>query len=173
MISSRYEYGTSPRKLEPDIRRKKQTMPNKQPKSKKLRVVEELPRQDIKISKAQKKKQIKLTLVVVGIFILLLTVSYRNSQINEQFSKVQNLKKDLASIKKENEQLEVSIENSLNINTVEKLAKEKLGMQKLTNKQTVYVALPKKDYVETSTEEVIVEEEKNWLEQLIDKIFNK
>ena len=173
MIRSRYEYGTSPRKLEPDIRRKKQTMPNKQPKSKKLRVVEELPRQDIKISKAHKKKQIKLTLVVVGIFILLLTVSYRNSQINEQFSKVQNLKKDLASIKKENEQLEVSIENSLNINTVEKLAKEKLGMQKLTNKQTVYVALPKKDYVETSTEEVIVEEEKNWLEQLIDKIFNK
>ena len=86
---------------------------------------------------------------------------------------MQSLKKDLASIKKENEQLEVSIENSLNVNTVEKLAKEKLGMQKLTNKQTVYVALPKKDYVETSTEEVIVEEERNWLEQLIEKIFNK
>ena len=173
MISSRYEYETSPRKVEPDIRRKKQVNPNRQPRKKKLRVVEDLPRQEVKISKAQKKKQIKLTFVVVGIFILLLTVSYRNSQINEQFSKVQNLKKDLASIKKENEQLEVSIENSLNINTVEKLAKEKLGMQKLTNKQTVYVALPKKDYVETSTEEVIVEEERNWLEQLIEKIFNK
>ena len=173
MISSRYEYETSPRKVEPDIRRKKQVNPNRQPRKKKLRVVEDLPRQEVKISKAQKKKQIKLTFVVVGIFILLLTVSYRNSQINEQFTKVQSLKKDLASIKKENEQLEVSIENSLNINTVEKLAKEKLGMQKLTNKQTVYVALPKKDYVETSTEEVIVEEEKNWLEQLIDKIFNK
>lgn len=173
MISSRYEYETSPRKVEPDIRRKKQVNPNRQPRKKKLRVVEDLPRQEVKISKAQKKKQIKLTFVVVGIFILLLTVSYRNSQINEQFTKVQSLKKDLASIKKENEQLEVSIENSLNINTVEKLAKEKLGMQKLTNKQTVYVALPKKDYVETSTEEVIVEEEKNWLEQLIEKIFNK
>ncbi|MCI8636446.1 MAG: hypothetical protein HFJ36_01035 [Clostridia bacterium] len=173
MISSRYEYETSPRKVEPDIRRKKQVNPNRQPRKKKLRVVEDLPRQEVKISKAQKKKQIKLTFVVVGIFILLLTVSYRNSQINEQFTKVQSLKKDLASIKKENEQLEVSIENSLNINTVEKLAKEKLGMQKLTNKQTVYVALPKKDYVETSTEEVIVEEERNWLEQLIEKIFNK
>lgn len=171
MISSRYEYETSPRKLEPDIRRKKQNVPNKQQKKKKLRVVEDLPKQEVKISKAQKKKQIKLTLVVVGVFILLLTISYRNSQINEQFSKVQNLKKDLASIKKENEQLEVSIENSLNINTVEKLAKEKLGMQKLTNKQTVYVTLPKKDYVETSTEEVIVEEEKSWWEQLIAKIF--
>ncbi len=173
MISSRYEYETSPRKVEPDIRRKKQVNPNRQPRKKKLRVVEDLPRQEVKISKAQKKKQIKLTFVVVGIFILLLTVSYRNSQINEQFTKVQSLKKDLASIKKENEQLEVSIENSLNVNTVEKLAKEKLGMQKLTNKQTVYVALPKKDYVETSTEEVIVEEERNWLEQLIEKIFNK
>ena len=173
MISSRYEYETSPRKVEPDIRRKKQVNPNRQPRKKKLRVVEDLPRQEVKISKAQKKKQIKLTFVVVGIFILLLTVSYRNSQINEQFTKVQSLKKDLASIKKENEQLEVSIENSLNVNTVEKLAKEKLGMQKLTNKQTLYVALPKKDYVETSTEEVIVEEERNWLEQLIEKIFNK
>lgn len=78
----------------------------------------------------------------------------------------------MASVKKENEQLEVNIENSLNINTVEKLAKEKLGMQKLTNKQTVYVTLPKKDYVESSTEEVIVEEEKSWWEQIIDKIFN-
>lgn len=172
MISSKYEYETSPRKLEPDIRRRKQVNPNRQPKRKNLRVVKDLPRQEIKISKEQKKKQINLTLVVVSIFILLLTISYRNSQINEQFSKVQSLKKELASVKKENEQLEVNIENSLNINTVEKLAKEKLGMQKLTNKQTVYVTLPKKDYVESSTEEVIVEEEKSWWEQIIDKIFN-
>lgn len=167
MARSGYEYGTSPRKLEPDIQRKKQTQ------KRKLKVVEDLPRQDIKISKEQKKKQTKLTLVVIGVFILLLTISYRNSQINEKFNQVQTLKKELSSLQKENEQLKVSIENSLNLNTIEKQAKEKLGMQKLTNKQTVYVSLPKKDYVESASEEVVIEKEKNWFKQFVDKIFNR
>lgn len=167
MARSRYEYETSPRKLEPDVPKKRQTQ------KRKLKVVEDLPRQEVRISKEQKKRQIKLTLVVIGIFVLLLTISYRNSQINEKFNEVQTLKKELSSLKKENEQLEVNIENSLNLNTIEKLAKEKLGMQKLTNKQTVYVNLPKKDYVESASEKVIIEKEKNWFEQFVDKIFNR
>lgn len=166
MARSRYEYGTSPRKIQPDVQRRKQ------PQKKKIRVVEDLPKQDVKISKEQKKRQTKLTLVVVGIFIILLTVSYRNSQINEKFNRVQTLKRELATIEKENEQLKVSIENSVNLNTIEKLAKEKLGMQKLTNKQTMYITLPKKDYVESASEEVVVEEEENWFEQIIHKIFH-
>ena len=109
----------------------------------------------------------------MGIFVLLLTISYRNSQINEKFNQVQTLKRELSSLKKENEQLEVSIENSVNLNTIEKQAKEKLGMQKLTNKQTVYVSLPKKDYVESASEEVVIEKEKNWFEKFVDKIFNR
>lgn len=164
MAKSRYQYETSPRKLEPK-------QPKKQPQKKSLKVLEDLPKQDIKISKQQKKKQIKLTLLVVGIFIILLTISYRNSQINEKFNHVQKLKRELSSLQKENEQLKVSIENSVNINTVEKLAKEKLGMQKLTNKQIVYITLPKKDYVESASEEVIDKEEKNWFEKIIDKIL--
>lgn len=167
MGNNRYEYTTSPRKIDPNYQKRKQ------PKRKPLKVVEDLPRQDVKISKEQKKKQTKLTLTVIAIFILLLTISYRNSQINEKFTEVQTLKKELSSLQKENEQLKVSIENSVNINTIEKLAKEKLGMQKLTNKQTVYVSLPKKDYVESASEEVIIDEAKNWFEQFVDKIFNK
>ena len=128
MARSRYEYSTSPRKLQPDYQRKS--------KKRNLKIVEDLPRQEVKISAEQKKKQIKLTLVVIGIFTLLLTISYRNSQINEKFSEAQSLKRELSSIEKENEQTKVAIENSLNLNTIEKLAKEKLGMQKLTNKQT-------------------------------------
>lgn len=167
MARNRYEYGTSPRKVEPDLQRRKQA------KKKKLKIVEDLPRQDIKVSKEQKKIQMKLTLLVIGIFILLLTISYRNSQINEKFSQVQTLKRELSSLEKENEQLKVSIENSINLNTIEKLAKEKLGMQKLTNKQTVYLTLPKKDYVESVSEEIVNKKEKNWLEQFVDKIFNR
>ena len=79
----------------------------------------------------------------------------------------------LSSLEKENQQLKVNIENGLNLNNIEKLAKEKLGMQKLTNKQTLYVSLPKKDYVEAATEEVLIENEKSWFEQFVNKIFHK
>ena len=167
MGTNRYEYTTSPRKLEPNHTRKKQT------KRKPLKVVKDIPRQDVKLSKEQKKKQTRLTLTVISIFVLLLTISYRNSQINEKFTEVQTLKKELSSLQKENQQLKVNIENSVNTNTIEKLAKEKLGMQKLTNKQTVYINLPKKDYVESASEEVVIEEEKSWFEQIVDKIFNR
>ena len=165
--SNRYQYETSPRKLEPDVKKRRQIQ------KKKLKVVEDLPRQDVKISKEQQKRQTQLTLIVIGIFILLLTISYRNSQINEKFNQMQTLKRELSSLQKENQQLKVSIENSLNLNTIEKLAKEKLGMQKLTNKQTVYISLPKRDYVESASEEIIVKKEKNWFEQVVDKIFNR
>lgn len=166
MARARYETGTSPRKLEPDYQRKQK---RKKPR---LRVVEDLPRQEVKVSKAQKVRQRQLTLVVAGIFLLLVTISYRNSQINEKFNEVQDLKQQLASLEKENEQLEVSIENSLNANNIEKLAKEQLGMQKLTNKQTVNVILPKKDYVEPSKEEITIEddENENWFQKLLDKL---
>lgn len=167
MAKTGYQYTTSPRKLEPDIQRKKHNSHNN------LRVVEDLPRQRVRVSKEQKKKQKNLTLIVIGIFILLLTISYRNSQINEKFNEVQTLKKELSSLEKENQQLEVSIQNSLNLNNIEKQAKEKLGMQKLTNKQTVCVTLPKKDYVEPAVEEVRRTQEKNWFEKFVDKIFNR
>ena len=167
MARTGYQYTTNPRKLEPDVRERKSS------RQRKLKVVEDLPRQRVQLSKEQKKRQKNITLVVIGIFILLLTISYRNSQINEKFTEVQTLKKELSSLEKENEQLEVNIENSLNLNNIEKQAKEKLGMQKLTNKQTVYVTLPKKDYVEPASEEVIKKEETNWFQQIVDKIFNR
>ena len=165
MASTRYQYETSPRKLEPEIKKKN--------KKAKLKIVEDVPRQKVKISSEQKKQQRKVTLIVIGVFLLLLTISYRNSQINEQFNNVQKMKRELSTLQKENEQLKVSIENGLNLNTIEKLAKEKLGMQKLTNRQTVYVTLPKKDYTESASEKIIVEDEKSWIESIKEKIFGK
>lgn len=164
MARAGYQYGTSPRKLEPEYTpRKRQN----------IKIVKQNV-QNKSVNLSVKKKQIKLTLTIIAIFAVLLTISYRNSQINEKFSKVQTLKKELSSLEKENEQLKVSIENSLNNNYIEQQAKEKLGMSKLTNKQTVYVTLEKKDYVESPSEKVIIEtEEKNWFQNLVDTIFNK
>ena len=166
MARSRYEYSTSPRKLQPEYSPRRE-------KKNKLKVVKDLPRQEVKMTKEQMHVRKRVVLLVVAIFVVLLTVSYRNSQINEKFSQVQKLKKELSSIQKENEQLKVNIENSLNLNNVEKIAKEKLGMQKLTNRQTLYVSLPKRDYVEAATEEVKKEEDKNWFQKIVDSLFNK
>ena len=168
MAQAKYQYGTSPRKIEPDYdRRSKETHKKGQ-----LKIVKELPKQQIKLSKEQRNRQMKTTVTVVGLFLLLLTISCRNSQIDKKFDQIQDQKKQLATLQKENEQLKVSIENSLNLNNVEKVAKEELGMQKLSTRQTVYITLPKKDYVESASEKVKIEEEKKWWEKLADKIFN-
>ncbi len=164
MKNQRYEYSTSPRKIDVQPKKRKTT------KKRDLKIVQDIKRQEVKLSKEQKKKQRNMTFLVIGIFAVLLVISYRNSQINEKFSEIQGLESSLALLEKENQQLEVNIEDSLNFNNIEKQAKEQLGMQKLTTGQTVYVTLPKKDYTEVNSEEVIIEE-KNWFEQLIENIF--
>jgi len=156
-----YQYETSPRKLKPEYEYKK----NKKVSAKKTNKKKVSKKTQVK----QNRKAETIILVAIG-FIILLAISYRNTLINERFSEIKELKTNLAAITKENEQLEVNIENSLNLSNIEKEAKERLGMQKLTNKQTVYISLPKKDYVEAATEEVIIEEETNWFENIINKI---
>lgn len=170
MAQAKYQYGTSPRKVETNPNYNKRNKKNVN--RRKLEVVKEVPRQQVKISKKQKIKQFKMTIMVVALFLLLLTISCRNSQIDRQFNNIQDQKKVLAALQKENEQLKVSIENSLNLSNVEKVAREELGMEKLTNKQTVYVTLPKKDYVESASEKVVIEEEKNWFEKLVNFVNN-
>ncbi|MCI8618412.1 MAG: hypothetical protein HFJ60_09340 [Clostridia bacterium] len=168
MAQEKYQYGTTPRKFEPDYNRRTKEIVTKKP----LQVVKDMPKQQVKVSGEQKKRQMKITVTVIGVFLLLLTISCRNSQIDKKFNQIQEQKKILADLQKENEQLRVSIENSQNLSNIEKVAKEELGMQKLTNKQIVYVSLPKKDYIETASEKVIIEDEKNWLEKLLDKFLN-
>ena len=110
----------------------------------------------------------KVVLYIALGFAILFAISYQNSLIIESFNEKEALKKDLATIEKENEQLKVNIENSLNLTNIEQLAKERLGMQKLDNSQKVYVNLDKKDYVQSATEEVIVEEEKTLWDRIIE-----
>ena len=50
------------------------------------------------------------------------------------------------------------------------VAKEELGMQKLSSKQTVYITLPKKDYVETAAEKVVINEPQTWWQKITTKI---
>ena len=163
---NRYEYETSPKKLEPYYA----------PNQKKVKTKAKNEKKSSKNTKKQKetrKLKLKIMLYLAVGFTILFAISYRNAKIDENFDKVQTLKSELVAIEKENAQLEVNMENSLNLNNIEKAAKEKLGMQKLDESQKVYVSLPKEDYVEPASEQVIVEENTNWFTNLINKIFGK
>ena len=162
---NRYQYETSPRKLEPEYSPvtkkypKKSVTPRNRNKTKNIS----------KASIIRRKDQFKLIAAVLIVFSAVLTMSYRNSQIDESFSKTEELKEKYMAIEKGNDQMKVDIENSLNYNNVEQQAKELLGMQKLSNKQTVYVNLPKKDYIQPATETVVIEKNDGFINTVINK----
>lgn len=158
---NRYQYETSPRKVEPDYKPKRRKTTN-------VKKVEK-PKAKVEVKKSIK---FKLVLYLAIAFMVLLAISYRNSKINEEFSEVKSMQKELAQLEKENQQLNINIQNDLNLSQIEKSAKELLGMQKLTSKQTVNVNLSKKDYVEPSSEEVVIEESHDLVTIIINFIKN-
>lgn len=159
-----YQYETSPRKIEHEYnipKKTKKKVPKPKIKSQKLK-------------EKQKAKEVKTAktnfVIVMGIAIIcILFVMYRTVQINESFSEIQDLTKQISEIEKINSQIAVSVQNSLSLGTIETTAINTLGMQKLSNKQTVYITLDKKDYVEPNVNVQV--EEKSFVEKIIDKIF--
>ena len=158
-----YQYETSPRKIEPEYEKIKNPYKVKKSSTAKKKSYK-------KQAKKQAKSKTKMIMAIMITFSILFAIIYQNSLITESFSKKESLKKNLGAIEKENEQLKVNIEKSLNLNNVEQSAKEMLGMQKLDNSQKVYINLPKEDYVESASEEVIIEEETSFGEKLLNII---
>lgn len=159
-----YQYETSPRKLQPEYEPQRNPYKKKKSSVKKVNKVQKQP-------KKQMKPKAKIAIYIAIGFAILFAISYRNSLITENFNQKEELKKNLSAIEKENEQLKVNIEKTLNLNSVEQSAKEMLGMQKLDNSQKVYINLPKKDYIESAAEKIQIEEEKNFFQKLIDNII--
>lgn len=163
-----YQYDTNPRKLQPEYE------PKKNPYQKKKSSSQKVKKERVKNQEKRKiKPKIKLIFYIVIGFSILFAISYQNSLITESFNKKEELNKNLGAIEKENEQLQVNIEKSLNLSKVEQSAKEMLGMQKLDNSQKIYISLPKKDYIEANTEEIVVNEEGNFWDKLIKNIIEK
>ena len=127
----------------------------------------------IRKSAMERKKNIIRIFDVIICFLMLMLISYRYATINANFRQKENLKKELASIQKENEQLKVNIEKQMSFNAIEQEAKEKLGMQKLDNNQKVYVNLNKSDYIEPSESVSNTENQKEetWWCKLLKDLF--
>ena len=119
--------------------------------------------------KKVKKNYFGFAVYLTIVFGVLFIICYRYAWINTQFSKKEKLKNDLMGINKEISQLEVTIEKQLNINNVEKMATEMLGMKKLDNSQKVYIVLEKKDYTQSNSN-TIEYEDKNWIGKLLETL---
>lgn len=182
-----YQYDTNPRKLKPEYPRtrkepvkRKTSQTSRKQISRKIETTSNTKRKNT--AKKSKKDEIKAQKILAAktkfsifikcalLFAIIFLMLFRNSQISESFSKIQTLKTSITKTQKENDQIEINIQNSMNSNNLEQKAKDLLGMQKLTNKQIVYISIPKKDYVEYKAEEIIMEEEKGFFENIIDKI---
>ena len=182
MPRASYQYGTSPRKYEPEYtpRRtnakttKKATTNRanaKKAETKKSDAKKRIQKQ--RTQKAEQRKSRTLQVVVVlAIFGMLLALSYREITIMEMFNQKKNLENQLSTIQKENGQVEKSIreeESKLNWNEIQQTASEQLGMQR---KVAIPVDLEKADNVET-TNKFIKEEETNIIEDIIEYFINK
>ena len=160
-----YQYETSPRKLEPEYEPIKREYPRKSTARRINRKEQE---------KIKKSMQRKIMIYVAIGFAALFIISYRYSSIDDTYALLKDKKSELAVIEKETTQLEANIENSINLTTIEQEAKERLGMQKLSPEQVVYVALPKTDHVEANSEEVkSTDLEENWFMKIINKIIQE
>lgn len=165
-----YQYETSPKKLKPEYE------PTKSKKTQKKAIETKKKQEKSTSTNIKPKSNIKahvkaISYILVG-FALLFAISYRNSLITESFNEKEDLKKKLGVLQKENAQLEINIQSTLNLANIQKNASEMLGMQKIDESQKVYVTLPKKDYVEPATEHIKTEETKRWYEKLLDSIMS-
>lgn len=163
--ANRYQYETSPRKLQPDYTPVKKGYP-KNSTAKKQNVKPQVKKQEAK------NLNTKIIFYIAVVFAILFAVSYRNALITQTYSQVKDLKSELAQVEKENKQLEINIESQTNFGAIEEKAKNDLGLKKLDDSQIVYVSLDKQDYVESSAQEVKIEEDSNWFKSIINKIKN-
>lgn len=168
MPRTSYQYGTSPRKYEPEYTTKKTK--NQPTKAKqKNEKVEEMKRklEKQKIKKAEeRKKNIKQVVLVVSVFVMLFTVSYREISIMEMFNHKKDLESKLAVVEKENGQVEKNIkevESTLDWNKIKQVATEQLGMQAQTGKP---IDLEKTDFVETESK-YIKEDKTSIMEKIV------
>lgn len=177
MPRASYQYGTSPRKYEPEYTPRTTTRKTtNKTTSKKTEIKKSDAKRRIekrRTEKVQERKNKTLQVVVVlAIFGMLLAVSYREIAIMELFNQKEKMENQLSTIQKENGQVEKSIrevESKLNWNDIMATAKNELGMQQ---KVAIPVDLEKTDNVETTTK-LIEEEEKNIVEEIIAYFINK
>lgn len=118
-------------------------------------------------SKAKPASNLAKALFIISIisaFAILMVITYRYNIISEKNLMSQKLKADLDATEANLLASKIAVEQNTDIDYIESYAKQKLGMQKPTSSQTVYV--------DTSniTQVVEVNENLNVIESIISKV---
>ena len=183
-----YQYSTNPKKYYPEYtsnnKKKKnnnvgvkknkysQNMNtnNKNSKALKGKVTNYKHNELLESKKKARKEKRNTKIYWAFLFFLIITLAilivYRNSYADEKFMQLNKKTKQIEEMKKENEQLKLSLQNSMSLNKIEEKAKN-IGMQKLDSSKIVKISLPKKDFIEPS-EKVTISNKK---ENIITKIY--
>ena len=174
MASYGYQYGTSARKLEPEVRTPKKSS-NKTKNTKKVnnksKQIKSKNNQDKIKAKEAKLARTNFAIIMVIALGCVLLLMYRNVKIRESFAGVQALNKSVALLEKENSQIAVNIQNNLNLSNIENIATSTLGMQKLSSGQTIYINLDVKNYTELNSKNT-KSEEITFGQKIINKIID-
>ena len=107
------------------------------------------------VPKAKAKVKYNYAVVIrIGIITLFaFAVLFRGVMINEKTAELSEMKAQLEDIEAKNQKLQVDIEQSLDLNRIEKLASGRLNMRRPEKYQIVYINLDRVDYVEKINEE--------------------
>lgn len=89
---------------------------------------------------------LKFFLTSIIVLVCCISMMMFNSSILEKKRSIQSLNSQLKQLKDKNLSLEATISESLDLEYIEKEARERLGMGKPTNPQIVYIDVPKSDY---------------------------
>ena len=119
------------------------------------------------ISKAKSASNITKALYIISIviaFAMIMIMTYRFNIISEKNLMSQQLKSDLEAAESNLLASKIAVEQNTNMDYIEAYAKQKLGMQKPTSSQTIYV--------DTSniTQVVEVNENLNVIEKIINSV---
>ena len=167
MARTSYQYETSPRKYEPEYTTRKITK-KQAPKVSKKEIEKRLEKERAKKAEERKKKA-KQIFAVAFVFVMLLSLSYREIQIMEMFDQKKEQEDKLALIQKENGQIKKEEESKLEWNTIKQRATEELGMEVKTG---IPINLERTDNVETENK-YIKEDETSWLEKIVSFFVNR
>lgn len=114
-------------------------------------------KQRVKVRKVIVKKKntlIKFKAICAVMFFLGLSlfILHRYTLLNEYNQKLRKLKAELGQIQKVNSQLQVEMDRKIDLNQIEQLAIQKLGMQYPGKNQTILLQVKKKDFTELPQE---------------------
>lgn len=127
-----YVHGTAARKLDYDVYEENHVLKQK------------------KKHKTNNKFKLKLLCSILVVFSLVFLLVYRYAVITELSYNIDKTSQNLSKIQNENSILEVDIENATDLNKIQELAENKLGMHKPDKYQVVYVNVPKSDFAVVS-----------------------